>query len=199
MAAAKEKQEPANDNLMIWDKVCVTPPGVTRPFYTASGKRLSDVNPQWRIETLTKLFGPAGMGWGFDIVERWRESWKNSECCYIRGHIWYIVNESRYETPDQIGGTSVEYSPDECWKMSITDALGKCAASLGVAADIYLGTFDTSKYRDQASPESKPESPPQQSFGSPSAPKTARDFIAKPPAASSAPRVAVASESMIPF
>ena len=34
--------------------------------------------------------------------------------------------------------------------MSITDALGKCLQQLGLAADIYLGQFDDSKYREES-------------------------------------------------
>jgi len=139
-------------NRVIWDAVCNTPPDRTRPFYTSNNKCLTDVNPQWRAEKLTEVFGPCGFGWGYDIVERWREDWGGVPCCYVRLKLWYRMDGERYEAGEQIGGTAVQYSPDECWKMSITDALGKCAALLGVAADVYLGTFDTSKYRDKAEP-----------------------------------------------
>jgi len=137
-------------NRVIWDRVCITPPEKTRPFYTSSNKFLTDVNPMWRVEKLTEVFGPCGYGWGYDIIERWKDTWGTSECCYVMLKLWYMQNGAKFCTGPQIGGTEVKYSPDECWKMSITDALGKCAALLGVAADVYLGTFDTSKYRDKA-------------------------------------------------
>lgn len=142
--------EVVNKKMNVWNQVCNTPPERTQKFsYTAGGKTFNDINQQYRIQCLTEQFGPCGQGWGYDILERWRENWGAAECCYVMLRIWYIQDGARCETGPQIGGTMVQYSPDECWKMSVTDALGKCAALLGVAADIYLGTFDT-KYRDKA-------------------------------------------------
>jgi hypothetical protein len=34
--------------------------------------------------------------------------------------------------------------------MSVTDALGKCLLQLGLAADVYLGLYDDSKYREES-------------------------------------------------
>ena len=34
--------------------------------------------------------------------------------------------------------------------MSMTDAIGKCMLQVGLAADIYLGQFDDSKYREES-------------------------------------------------
>lgn len=139
-------------NMSIWDRVCNTPPERTQKFqYSAGGRQFNDVNPQWRLQVLTETFGPCGHGWGYEIMERWREKWGDVECCYVMLRLWYFDKELKQTcfTGPQIGGTAVTYSPDECWKMSVTDALGKCAALLGVAADIYLGVFDT-KYRDKA-------------------------------------------------
>ena len=38
---------------------------------------------------------------------------------------------------------------DECWKMAVTDALSVALKMLGVAADIYAGRWDGSKFRDE--------------------------------------------------
>lgn len=147
-----------NAKMAIWNQVCSTPPERTQKFsYSAGGRQFNDVNPQYRIQCLTEQFGPCGSGWGYDILERWREKWGDAECCYVMLRIWYYEGDIRCETGPQIGGTVVQYSPDECWKMSITDALGKCAALLGVAADIYLGVFDT-KYRDKATTQEQSKS-----------------------------------------
>jgi hypothetical protein len=42
-----------------------------------------------------------------------------------------------------------ERPDDECFKMSMTDAVGKCLVQIGLGADIYLGQFEDSKYRDE--------------------------------------------------
>ena len=46
---------------------------------------------------------------------------------------------------------------DEAYKMCLTDALGNAAKCIGVAADIYRGNYDGSKY--SCEPEAKEEKP----------------------------------------
>ena len=183
--------EAVNQNMSIWDQVCTTPPERTQKFsYSAGGKQFNDINPAWRLQVLTEQFGPCGQGWGYDILDRWREKWGDVDCCYVMLRIWYMRDGTRCETGYQIGGTAVQYSPDECWKMSITDALGKCAALLGVSADIYLGTFDT-KYRDKAT--SQPAAG--QIEAKAAAPVTAKTATQKPVAAP----VTAANQNKTPF
>lgn len=186
--------EVVNQNMNVWNQVCETPIERTQEFsYTAGGRKFRDVNPQYRVQCLTEQFGPCGQGWGYDILERWRENWGAAECCYVMLRIWYMRDGVRCETGPQIGGTMVQYSPDECWKMSVTDALGKCAALLGVAADIYLGTFDT-KYRDRAA--SQPSSGQVEARTvAPVTAATAKKADAKPVA----PPVTAASQQKTPF
>lgn len=144
--------EVTTDNKSIWNKVCDTPVERTQKFsYSAGGRQFTDINPQYRVERLTEIFGPCGLGWGYEIMDKWREDFNGVTCVFVMLRLWYFDKEAKQTcfTGAQIGGTAIQYSPDESWKMSITDALGKCAALLGVAADVYLGTFDT-KYRDKA-------------------------------------------------
>ena len=49
------------------------------------------------------------------------------------------------------------YSNDEGYKMAVTDALGTAMKMLGVAAEVYLGNFDGSKYREPMT-EPRPQS-----------------------------------------
>ena len=52
------------------------------------------------------------------------------------------------------------YSSDEGYKMAVTDALSVAMKSLGVAADIYAGKWDGSKYADaKEAPQEKPSEP----------------------------------------
>lgn len=155
-------------NMQIWSQVCETDPAFTKSFTRGTFKG-TDVNPAWRMKRLTEVFGPAGTGWGYDIKERWVDNWPGMQaaCCYVRLSLWYVLDGERRETPEQIGGTVVDFAPDECWKMSITDAVGKCAMSIGLAADIYLGLFDT-KYREKGETTEKYQ------------PKTARSYVRKP-------------------
>lgn len=53
------------------------------------------------------------------------------------------------------------HANDEGYKMAITDALGTAVKMLGVAADVYAGKWDGSKYRDDGpSPTPLPKQTP---------------------------------------
>ncbi len=54
------------------------------------------------------------------------------------------------------------HTNDECFKMAITDALSVAMKQLGMAADIYMGLWDGSKYQDAPlNPQPKSKSDPQ--------------------------------------
>lgn len=160
-----------SDELRIWNRFCQTPEAATKSF-NKGGWQGTDINPAYRLRCLTELFGPVGEGWGWTIHERWRESWptrvKNkdggwveyvAECAFVSLSLWYVQDGKRHECPAQIGGTECDLSPDEVWKMSITDAIGKCCLALGIAADVYMGQFD-GKHRGESPPrEQKPACP----------------------------------------
>jgi hypothetical protein len=108
------------------------------------------------MQQMTEVFGPIGKGWGYEQLE-----WTIAErMIFICLRVWYIDKETgeKYFTGPQWGGTEMvrknrdgsERPDDECFKMSTTDALGKCMLQVGLAADVYLGQFDDSKYREES-------------------------------------------------
>ena len=146
-------------NLDYWEKF-------SRPPLTAlkqiGGGRLrgkTDINPQWRLQAMTEAFGPCGIGWKYTIDKLWTEQGTDGQVCafalvsvYVRSEF----HESGYSDPvPGIGGSmliekekSGLYTSDEAYKMAVTDALSVAFKSLGVAAEIYLGNFDGSKYKE---------------------------------------------------
>ena len=148
----------ATNNLRVWERFCVTPPAATKNF-KKGGWSGTDINPAYRLKCLTELFGPQGIGWGWTIHEKWREVWPSrvkdgdhwmdyeAPCAFVMLSLWYMDGGEKKECSPQIGGTECDLAPDEVWKMSITDAVGKCCLALGIAADVYLGQFD-GKYRE---------------------------------------------------
>lgn len=145
-----------SDNLRVWNKV-KTPP--KEYLKTIRGGRLSgktDINPQWRWLALTEVFGPIGDGWAFEVTDRQTVQGPDGEvACFVR------VNLS-YRMPDGVTWADGVYGEggamlvakekdglrldDEAWKKATTDALGNAAKYLGVAADIFAGLWDGSKY-----------------------------------------------------
>lgn len=159
------------DNLRVWNQFCKTPKEATKEF-KKGGWHGTDINPAYRLRCLTELFGPQGTGWGWTIHERWRETWPSrvkvgerwedyeAACAFVSLSLWYVdADGERRECSPQIGGTECDLAPDEVWKMSITDAIGKCCLALGIAADVYMGQFD-GKYRDAPDRTAAPQEPP---------------------------------------
>jgi len=127
------------------------------------GGRLSgmtDINPQWRYEALTEQFGPCGVGWRYEIVRLWTEATGGETIMAFAQVYLYVKVGDEWSAPiPGVGGNqlvAVEKSGphpnDEAYKMCITDALGTAAKMLGLAADIYAGLWDGSKYAEPDAP-----------------------------------------------
>ena len=149
-------QVPERDNLEFWNALKRTDPKATKPFQRPGGFRGTQIDPAWRLQMMTEVFGPVGKGWGYEQLE-----WTVAErMVFICCRVWYIDPQTgeKYFTGPQWGGTEMvrrnrdgtERPDDECFKMSMTDAIGKCMLQVGLAADIYLGQFDDSKYREES-------------------------------------------------
>jgi len=143
-----------SDNLSIWNKVARPPADALK---TITGGRLSgktDISPQWRIKIMTEQFGPIGTGWGYEIERLWTETGSEGQvCAFAQVNVWY--GDVSVPRIPGIGGSMLianekngPYTSDEAYKMAVTDALSVALKTLGVAADIYLGKWDGSKYKD---------------------------------------------------
>jgi hypothetical protein len=147
--------ETPKDNLRFWNQLKRTDPRATKPFARPGGFRGTQIDPTWRIQMMTETFGPVGQGWGYEQLD-----WTVAErMVFICVRVWYRDPASGDQcwTGPQWGGSEMirkraglEAPDDECFKMSMTDALGKCLLQIGVAADVHLGQFDDSKYREEA-------------------------------------------------
>ena len=143
------------DNMHLWNLLKRTDPKATKPFTRNGGFRGTQIDPAWRLMIMTEVFGPVGKGWGYEQMD-----WTIAErMVFICARVWYIDPETGEKcwTGPQWGGTEmvrrrngIEAPDDECFKMSMTDALGKCLVQLGLAADVHMGQFDDSKYREEA-------------------------------------------------
>lgn len=116
-----------------------------------SGK--SDINPQWRLEKLTEMFGMCGIGWKLKTVRKWiEEGGKGEKAAFVDVELYVKVGGEWSEAIEGTGGSSFVaaeskglHTSDECFKMATTDAISVCCKMIGIAADIYRGMHD-SKY-----------------------------------------------------
>ena len=140
-------------NMDIWNKVSRPP---REALKTIKGGRLSgmtDVNPQWRLRVMTENFGPCGDGWRYTIDKLWTEP--GPEGAVMAFALVSLHVGPKWEAIPGIGGSAMIAKEtaglranDEAYKMAVTDALSVAMKALGVAADIYAGLWDGTKYRE---------------------------------------------------
>lgn len=148
------------DNFRYWNRTCRPPTSVLKPITAGRLTGKSDINPQWRYQAMTEVFGIVGFGWKYTIDRQWTENGANEEVmAFVNLSLYIKVDGAWSEAIPGTGGATLiskersgYHSSDEAYKMATTDALSVAMKMLGVAAEIYLGNFDGSKYKTSASP-----------------------------------------------
>ncbi len=145
-------------NMQHWDRLARPP---VKALRTIKGGRLmgmTDINPQWRYEAMTAEFGPCGVGWKYAIDKLWTEPGVDGEVlAFAQISLQVRAEPGIWSDPIVgVGGNHLTVKEskglrnnDECWKMAITDALSVALKMLGVAADIYAGLWDGSKFKEE--------------------------------------------------
>lgn len=143
------------DNLFYYAQGAEVPAEARREFRREGGFSGTDINAMWRIKTLTRMFGPAGIGWYTETTKRWTETYDNGEMKAYCDIVLYIRDPDTGEWSKPItgtGGNSVLLSRsggvranDEVYKMAETDALGSACKKLGIGASVYWSS-DRTKY-----------------------------------------------------
>lgn len=145
-------------NLDLYNKLKVVPDEAIKPIQNGRLKGKSDINPMWRIRTMTEHFGVCGVGWKYVITKQWTETYGTETKAYCNIDLFVKVDGQWSDAIQGTGGSSEvtmerngSYVSDECYKMALTDALSVAMKALGVGADIYFekgkSTMDySSKY-----------------------------------------------------
>lgn len=143
-----------SDNLKTWNMVKQPPQNALKRIDFGYLKGKSDINPQWRLMAMTQAFGMVGHGWTYRIVRTWSEKCETGAVmCFSEVAVKTKLDGQWGEEFFGIGGSEIVeknkngISPnDEGYKKATTDALGVAFKAVGVAADIYFGNYDGSKY-----------------------------------------------------
>jgi len=140
----------------IWNRLARPPKTALKTIGGGRLKGMTDINPQWRYEIMTEVFGMVGFGWKFTIDKVWQEPASDDQIFAFAQVSVYVKQGDKWSDAIQGQGGSMLieqesrglHSSDEAYKMAITDALGTALKMLGVASDIYAGRWDGSKYKD---------------------------------------------------
>jgi hypothetical protein len=142
------------NNLSLYNELKTVPEEAKKRITGGRLNGMTDIKPMWRIEKLTETFGPCGLGWKTQIVNKEIIEGANGEKIAIVDIKLYFKHNGEWsEGIDGTGGSSFvaneskgPYTSDECFKMAYTDALSVACKSLGMGADVYWGD---SKYQKQ--------------------------------------------------
>lgn len=143
------------DNLELYNKVRNVPKEAQKPFDNGRFKG-TDINPMWRIKTLTEQFGACGIGWYYEVIDQWTETIDGSQdiIANVMIELHIKVDDEWSKGINGIGGSKVAsverkglYVNDEAFKMATTDAISVACKNLGIGADIYWNS-DNDKYID---------------------------------------------------
>ena len=144
------------DAIRIYESLARPPKDALREIQAGKLKGKTDINPQWRYKAMTEKFGLVGIGWKYEIQRLWTEQGAKDEKLAF-AQVAVIVKDGDVWSDPIVGiggskliaiekGTPV--SNDEGYKMAVTDAFSTALKMLGVAADIYAGRWDGSKYKE---------------------------------------------------
>lgn len=148
------------ENMELYNAVREVPQSAVKKIsggsYGAAG--LSDINPQWRIEVMTRMFGPVGIGWTWEPVDT-----------FERENVLYAHVVVRYSDPASgewsqpihgYGGTKFGGRDDsDIYKSTITDAVSNALRFLGVGADVW---YNAKRPADKNQFDTKYSAPPAQ-------------------------------------
>lgn len=137
-------------NLSLWDQFADIDPKFTKPI---SGKDYGGTSPNahYVIRCLTEMFGPIGQGFGWRVIAENIEQFGDTAIHWCRIEFWHTDRNNTFET---YGQTKMAYKTQKGYikvdedapKKSMTDAVTKAAAQVGVAANIFLGRWDDNQY-----------------------------------------------------
>lgn len=160
------------NNLSIWNKYKAVPANALKPFDNGTFKG-TDINTMWRLKCLTEQFGPCGVGWYYDIVRTWNETFDEAGITMTFAEIkLYIKVDGEWSKGIcGVGGNKMvsmlkdgRVKPnDEAIKMAVTDAIGVACRNLGFGADVYWENDRTKYTTDDTTPKAeKPQQAPEQ-------------------------------------
>ena len=154
------------EHMFVYNAVRKVPQEAQKQINAGRLKGMTDINPMWRIKTLTEQFGVCGVGWYYTIDKTWIEEGTNGERLANVEISLFVKIENEWSAPIKgVGGSMLIVNEskgartnDEAFKMALTDAISVSCKALGMGADVYWNG-DRTKYTAPASAPIKANEP----------------------------------------
>lgn len=177
-------------NMELYDRVKSVPKDAQRTIAAGRLKGMTDINPMWRIEVLTREFGACGKGWKVEDVFFSETDYTEESVMKCELKLYYFdqafgdwsapvfgVGAAKSRVKEKNG----IYIDDEAIKKAYTDALSVACKALGIGAEIYrYGKSAGSKYEreEQVEEDGKPaEKPVEKPVEKPAPQKWEKPFV----------------------
>lgn len=142
-------------NMDLYNRVKQPPQDALKQFNNGKFSG-TDINPMWRIKTLTEEFGVCGFGWYTKVNRYWTEDASDGSIAVFCEVELYVKQDGEWSKPIVgVGGNTFERKTkngssvsDEAYKMAYTDALSIACKALGFGADVWWKSEET-KYTKQ--------------------------------------------------
>lgn len=154
------------ENLELYNAFAGVPENAKKPIQAGKLKGKTDINPLWRIKTLTAAFGPCGFGWTTKITEHWVGRDGGESSAWVRIELRVKVDGKWSEPIEGIGGSKQfgkgmgDGINDEAFKMAETDAISVACKKLGMGADVYWQASETKYSRAADTTATRPKATP---------------------------------------
>lgn len=133
-------------NLDIYNRIAEVPKTAQTTIAAGKLKGFTDINPMWRIKMLTEIYGPCGIGWYTELIDKRIEKGGSDlrQVAVVDINL-YVKNGAEWSKPIFGTGGSMfvnifkekEETSDEAFKMAYTDALSVACKALGMGANVY--------------------------------------------------------------
>ena len=140
------------NNLEVYGRYRAVPKEAQKEIKGGRMSGKTDINPMWRLKSLTEQFGPCGIGWYYVPVKKWLETSGDEIAAFVDIELFIKVDGEWSKPISGTGGSMLAakekngiFVSDECYKMATTDAISVACKQLGFGADIYWEK-DSSKY-----------------------------------------------------
>ena len=149
-----------SNHLDLWNRFADIDPAFTKPI-TGKDYRGTSPNPHYVIQCLTEMFGPVGVGFGWEVEQDEFTPIGEEVLHWCRIRFWHTDRSNGFSAYGQTKALMKTKNglrlDEDAPKKSLTDAITKAASQIGIAANIFLGRWDDSKYVAEVNAEYRHE------------------------------------------
>lgn len=149
-----------SNHLDLWNRFADIDPAFTKPI-TGKDYRGTSPNPHYVIQCLTEMFGPVGVGFGWEVEQDEFTPIGEEVLHWCRIRFWHTDRSNGFSAYGQTKALMKTKNglrlDEDAPKKSLTDAITKAASQIGIAANIFLGRWDDSKYVAEVNAEYRQE------------------------------------------